>query len=144
MRTRRTAVLALLVAVALATAAAAYAGFSSSVSVSEPLASATLQSPTGVTATQVSCRNNQPPQIQVAWNASASAFATGYTISRGTASTGPFTPIGSVGSTTLSFTDPSTTLAYSTPYYYVVDSTFQSWTATSTVAAVTTLGNKCR
>jgi len=76
--------------------------------------------------------------------ASTSSFVGGYTIYRSTTSGSGYTAIGSVSAATTSFTDPSTTLAYSMPYYYVVDSTYRAWTARSTQAQVTTLSKTCQ
>src|SRR5579872_2300946 len=57
--------------------------------------------------------------VALTWTASTSGGVTGYQISRGTSAAGPFTPIGSVGTTT-SYTD--TTVVSGTTYYYVVAS----------------------
>ena len=56
--------------------------------------------------------------VSLSWTASTSSGVTGYQISRGTASTGPFTPIATVGGSTLSYTD--TTVVSGQTYYYVV------------------------
>jgi hypothetical protein len=133
----------LAVFVTLASAAAAFAGFAAGTSAAETISTATFAPPTGPTAVQVSCKNNKPPQISVSWTASASAFTTGYTIYRSTTSGGGYTQVGTVNGSTTTFTDPSTLLGYTTTYYYVVDATYQSWSARSSEAQVTTLSKFC-
>jgi bacillopeptidase F len=140
---RRPVLVALLAGAALATAAGALADFTTDLSASQTLATATLAPPTGTAAAQVSCKNNKPPQINVTWTPSASSFTSGYTIYRSTTDGSGYTQIGTTGSSGTSFTDPSTTLAYNTTYYYVVDAAAQSWSARSAQAQVTTLGSKC-
>jgi hypothetical protein len=129
--------------VMLATAAAAFAGFAAGTSAGETISTATFAPPTGPSAAQVSCKNNKPPQISVSWTASPSSFTTGYAIYRSTTSGSGYTQIGTVDASTTTFADPSTTLAYSTTYYYVVDATVQSWSARSSEAQVTTLNSHC-
>jgi len=145
MRVRSLLILPAAVALALATASAALATFTSTAS-SGPmsLSSATLAPPSGTGATQVSCRNGKPPQISVSWTATSSGFATGYTIRRATTSGGPYSTVANVAIGATSYTDASASLAYTTTYYYVVDSTYLAWTATSNEASVTTLNNKCQ
>ena len=139
----RSMLVALLAGAALATAAGALADITSSVSASQAIATATLAPPTNTAAAEVACKNNKPPQVNVTWTASASSFTTGYTIYRSTVDGSGYTQIGTTGSSATSFTDPSTTLAYSTTYYYVVDANDQSWSARSTQAQATTLSRMC-
>jgi hypothetical protein len=127
----------------LATAAAAFAGFATSSSAGETISTATFAPPTVPSAAQVSCKNNKPPQISISWTASASSFTTGYTLYRSTTSGGGYTQVGTVNAATTTFTDPSTTLAYTTTYYYVVDATVQSWSARSSETQVRTLNSHC-
>jgi hypothetical protein len=142
---RRLAVLVTSLAVGLGFASAALATFTSAAS-SGPmnLTSATLAAPTGPAAVELACANSKPAVISVSWTASTSSFTTGYTISRAATAGGPYTAIGTVSAGTTSFTDPSVTLAYSTAYFYVVDATYQSWTARSGQASVTTLSKLCK
>jgi hypothetical protein len=56
--------------------------------------------------------------VSLTWTASTSSGITGYQVSRGTASTGPFTLLATVGGTTLSYMD--TTVVSGQTYYYVV------------------------
>jgi hypothetical protein len=148
MRKRRTLCLvALGLAVAVA-APVALGAWSSTVSAGPlPVSSATIAAPTGAAATLSACAKHDATTLQVAvsWTATSSTFATGYTIKRGTAAGGPFTAVGSVGgSTTVTWTDATGTLAYSTTYYYVVDATFANWTSPdSNVASVATLDSNC-
>jgi len=56
--------------------------------------------------------------VSLSWTLSTSTGVTGYQISRGTSSTGPFTALASVGNTVTSYTD--TTVVSGTTYYYVI------------------------
>jgi hypothetical protein len=56
--------------------------------------------------------------VNLTWTASTSSGITGYQVSRGASSNGPFTLVGSVGGTTTSYWD--TTVALGQTYYYVV------------------------
>jgi fibronectin type 3 domain-containing protein len=56
--------------------------------------------------------------VSLTWAASTSSGITGYQVSRGTSSSGPFTPLTTVSASTLSYVD--TTVASGTTYYYVV------------------------
>jgi hypothetical protein len=147
---KRTLLLCLLGLVVAIAAPAALAGWSSGVSAGPlPVSSATIAAPTGAGATTIgaACTKHVTSSIQVnvSWTASASAFATGYTIQRGTAAGGPFANVGSVGGgSTVTFTDTTGTLGLSTNYYYVVVATFASWTsANSNVATVLTPDKNC-
>jgi cellulose 1,4-beta-cellobiosidase len=143
-RPARLGTLLAVAALALITASLAGAGFTSPASAGPiSIATATLQPPTGATATQTNCRNNKPVQITVNWTATTSAFATGYTIQRSTTSGGPYNTIGTLPSGTTTYTDTDPTLAYTTTYDYIVQATYQAWTATSNQASLTTLNNLC-
>jgi hypothetical protein len=107
------------------------------------VATATLSPPTGVSATQVNCRINKNPEIEVSWTATSSTWASTYTVERATASTGPYTSVASVAIGKTSYTDKSASLGYSTTYYYRVAAVYQSWSATSTPASVKTLNSLC-
>ena len=140
---RRAVVAIIAVAAALASAAAAFAVFDASTSAAGTISTATISPPTGPAAVQVSCKNNKPPQISISWTASPSSFTSGYAIYRSTTSGSGYTQAGTVNASTTTFTDPSTSLAYTTTYYYVVDATYQSWSARSSEAQVTTLSKLC-
>jgi hypothetical protein len=107
------------------------------------VASSTLLPATGVNASQVNCRANKTPEIEVTWSATSSSYATSYTIERATASSGPYTSVGSVAIGKQSYTDSSGSLAYSTTYYYRVSVVYRSWNTTSPVASVKTLSKYC-
>ncbi len=136
-------VLVVLTAAALATATVALGAFTATVSAPQAIATATLATATNVAATQVSCTKNNPPQIRITWTASTSTFASGYTILRSTTNGSGYAQIGTVNALTTTFTDPSTSLGYTTTYYYVVDTTYQAWSARSTQSQVTTLAKQC-
>jgi hypothetical protein len=139
------AILALLATAALASAQVALAVFTKSVG-GGPLtvATSTLSSPTSPTANQVNCRSNKTPEIEVAWSATSSSYATSYTVERATVSSGPYTSLGSVAIGATAYTDKSGSLAYSTTYYYRVSTVYRSWSATSTSASVRTLSKSCQ
>jgi hypothetical protein len=141
---RKPLILLLAAAAALANAAAGSASFTGAASASTSLSSATLAPPTGVSATQINCTKNNPPQIATNWTASTSSFTAGYTIYRSTTSGSGYSQIGTVGANTTSFTDPSTTLAHTTTYYYLVEATYYAWTARSSQTQIRTLNSACR
>jgi hypothetical protein len=107
------------------------------------LITATLSPAKGVAATQVNCRLNKSPEIEMTWTATSSTYATSYTVERATASAGPYTSVASVTIGKTSYTDTSGTLASSTTYYYRVAAVYRSWSASSTVASVKTLSKVC-
>ena len=148
MRKRRVLCICAIGVVLAILAPVALGAWSSSVSAGPlPVSSATLAAPTGAAATTSACTKHDPTAIQVAvsWTATSSAFATGYTIMRGTSAGGPFSTVGNVsGRTTVTFTDTSGTMALSTNYYYVVVATFASWSSgNSNVATVLTPDTNC-
>jgi hypothetical protein len=107
------------------------------------IASSTLSPATGVNASQVNCRIDKTPEIEVTWSATSSTYASTYTVERATASAGPYTTLASVAISKTSYTDKSGLLQYSTTYYYRVTTVYDSWSATSTVASVKTLSALC-
>ncbi len=115
------AVLALVTIALLASAQAALAVFNKTV-LGGPLtvATSTLAPAKGVTATQINCRLNKNPEIEVSWSATSSTWASTYTVERATAGAGPYTAAGSVPIGETSYTDKSGSLGYSTTYYYRV------------------------
>lgn len=56
--------------------------------------------------------------VALNWTASTSSGVTGYQVSRGSSASGPFTPLATVGASTVSYLD--TTVASGSTYYYVV------------------------
>jgi hypothetical protein len=145
-RVRRSACAAgLLLAVAvLVCAPMALAVFNKTV-VGGPLtvATSTLAAPGKATATQIDCRTNKNPEIEVNWSATSSTYASSYTVERATASAGPYTAVSSAALSETSYTDKSLSLGYSTTYYYRVSAVYHSWSATSTTASVKTLSKLC-
>jgi hypothetical protein len=126
-------------AAALGASAAAAAQFSDSAA-SGPMtvSSNTLAPPTGVTASDTSCNNAF--RITIRWTGTTSAFAAAYTVERATASGGPYTERGSVGSAIRTYVDAAGISARTT-YYYRVKSTFRSWFATSSAVSIITPGS---
>ena len=75
--------------------------------------------------------------VDLTWAASGSGYATGYTVLRSLTSGFGYAPVGStVGYGNTTFTDPGLTTA--TTYYYVVQATYQSWTAVPSNEAMAT------
>jgi len=138
------AVPVLLAIAMLASAQAALAVFNKAVT-GGPLTVVTsmLSPPTGVAATQVNCRLDKNPEIEVSWSATTSTYASSYTVERATASAGPYTALGSVTIGKTSYIDKSVSLGYSITYYYRVTAVYDSWSTTSTVASVKTLSKLC-
>jgi hypothetical protein len=132
MRRPKFAIATVVVACAVGgTATAAYATFSASDSATQSVSTQTLQPPTTVASTLTSqCKASKAQQVTVTWTASASAFATGYTIQRNS------TTVATVSAATTSWID--NTVAHSTAYTYTVLATYQQWSSGATAAAVTT------
>jgi hypothetical protein len=138
------AIATLLACAALACSPLALAVFNKSAT-GGPLtvSSATLASAGSATATQVNCRTNKSPEIEVTWSATSSSYATSYTVERATASNGSYSSLSSVPIGETSYTDKSGSLSSSTTYYYRVSSVFRSWSTSSTSASVKTLSKFC-
>jgi hypothetical protein len=138
------AVLAVLAAVALASAQVALAVFNKTAT-GGPLtvATATFAAPGKPAATEVNCRSNKTPEIEVAWSATSSSYASAYAVERATASAGPYTSVSSVPIGETAYTDKSASLAYSSTYYYRVSAVYHSWNASSTSGSVRTLSKFC-
>ncbi len=148
MRPRRThiyaASIALLAIAMLVSAQAALAAFTHTATGGPlTLVTAKLAPPTNAAATQVNCRFNKSPEIEVSWTATSSTYASTYTIERATLSAGPYTALASVPSSETNYADKSGTLASSTTYYYRVSASYRSWSATSTTTAIKTLSKSC-
>ena len=138
------AALALLAAVLLASSQVALAVFNKTAT-GGPLtvATSTLAAPGKATATQVNCRINKSPEIEVGWSATSSSYASTYTVERATAGAGPYTSVSSVPIGETAYTDKSASLAYSSTYYYRVSAVYRLWNAVSTSGSVKTLGKSC-
>jgi hypothetical protein len=122
---------ALLACVLGATATAAYATFTLSRTATQSISTGSLLAPTGAGSALTSqCNKSKAQQVTVTWTASASAFATGYTIERNS------TTVATVGATTTSWVD--NTVAHSTAYSYTVLATYQQWSSGVSAGAVTT------
>ncbi len=76
--------------------------------------------------------------VSVTWTASTSSGVTGYQVSRGTSSSGPFAVLGTVNGTTTTYLD--TTVVSNQTYYYVVATIAGGTTSSNStpVAAVVT------
>ena len=100
---------------------------------SNALSTATLQPPTGLSAT-AGCQNFAP-KITLNWTAASSTFADGYDVYRSTTNGGPYTLRAHVtGRTTTTYTDTSG-LSLNTTYYYVLQSTANNWTSANSAQA---------
>lgn len=107
------------------------------------IVAATMLPPSLTSVTQVSCRTNKTPSIEVSWSASESSYVSGYSVERASASAGPYTVLESLAGSARSYTDSSATLGYSTTYYYRVSASFHSWSAASKAVSVKTLSKSC-
>jgi hypothetical protein len=75
--------------------------------------------------------------VDLSWTASATAYASGYTVLRSLVSGAGYAAIGStVGHGSTSYTDLTAVTA--TTYYYVIQATYQSWTAVGSNEATAT------
>lgn len=108
------------------------------------VASPTMEPAGEVSATQLKCRTNHTPEIEVSWSGTSSSYATSYTVERATSSAGSYTALATLALTATSYTDTSASLGYSTTYYYRVSVLYHSWSATSAVASVRTLSKSCQ
>jgi hypothetical protein len=133
-RRRRLAVLALaLVGLLAAPGQVSLARLTDSATVTENVATDTLDPPTSLAATGGA-------SAALTWTATPDSYATGYELQRATASGGPYAVIASVTPrTTVATTD---TPASNGTYYYVLRSVFQSWTSVNSnqASATVTLG----
>ena len=122
---------ALLACVIGGTATAAYATFLSSGSATQAISTQTLLPPTGASSALTSqCNRNKTQQVTVTWTASASAFATGYTIQRDAAT------VATVSAATATWVD--NTVGHTTTYAYTVLATYQQWSSGVSAGSVTT------
>lgn len=122
----------------------AFASFSSAPSApAMTIASATIASPTSLTATNGTCTVLTSTNVNLAWTATSSTFADGYEIFRSLTNGGPYVSIGTVADQgTASYVDA--TPLFSTTYYYVVKAKKNVWrSVTSNQASVTTPSILC-
>jgi fibronectin type 3 domain-containing protein len=117
------------------TAASGTCSSPNSAEVSATPACAALAAPTGVTA----AANNSNGRITVAWTAVTDATA--YTVSRGTASGGPFAVV-STNQTAINYAD-QTGLTGGTVYYYVVQATNAGGTCSSANSSPAVSARSC-
>ena len=127
----RLAAAAAAVAVALALVGVASATFSTSQSTGpQTLATASVAAPAGLTWTS-DCQSKGSTKwnyVRLDWTATASSFATGYEIWRGSGLSGTRTLIATVsGLGTTTWTD--TTVAESSPYNYAVRAVYGGWSS---------------
>jgi hypothetical protein len=125
MRRRLPIVAVTVCAALLVSAAAAYAAFTSGTSAAQAISTNTLLPPTGLQGTvATSCK-----KVTLTWTASASAYATGYTIQRNG------TTLGTVAAGTTTYADNGA--SKTTSYTYTVLTTFQQWSAGASVNVTT-------
>jgi hypothetical protein len=105
--------------------------------------SSTLAPPTNPTAIQIDCHSNRNPEIQLAWSATSSTYASSYEVERATAAAGPYTQLASVPIGETSYTDRSGSLTYSTVDYYRVSAMYRAWSGASATVSVKTLSKFC-
>lgn len=96
------------------------------------LTTATLQPPLNVSAVPFDASS-----IDLTWAPTSSSYATGYNVYRGASGGGPYVLAGAVvGRLTTTFHDGG--LATGTPYYYVVQATYQNWLSLYSAEATAT------
>ena len=137
------AFVALLVVVQVSAAGAAFAAFTSTRSPTQLVSSGTLVAPTGLTAAQGLCVNNNYNIVNLSWTATPSLFADGYEVFRATAAGGPYTSLGTVaGRTTTTYQDQQS--LWNTTLYYQVRAKRNLWRSpASNTASITTLKKNC-
>jgi hypothetical protein len=135
LRFERAPILAVVAVCALIAVSAAGASFTRSASGGpQPLSSATLAAPSGLTGT---CSNGT---VTLKWTASASTFATGHEVLRRTTPTGVFTVL------TPPVTPRTTTTKTDVPtgsvlFYYVVRAYFGNWRSANSNQVTVDTGN---
>lgn len=137
-------VAAAVTAMLFAQALPSLATFRPTTAASNTVSTATLQPPTGLGGT-TSCSGPGTAQASLTWTATASAFADGYDVYRGTSNGGPYSNIAHVsGGATASYADPGPLADGNKHYYYVLKSTFgTSWTSLNSSQANLQTPNKC-
>jgi hypothetical protein len=136
LRFQRAPVIAIVAVCALIAVSAAGATFTSSASGGpQPLSSATLAAPSGLTA---SCANGI---ATLNWTATSSTFAAGYQIQRATTTGGPYTVISTATPRTTT-TKTDTTMNGTSIYYYVVRAYFgTNWRSANSNQVTVDSGN---
>jgi len=119
------------------------ASFTSVTTQQQAISSATLQPPTGTTATRGACTPLLAVEVDLSWTATTSTFADGYEVFRSETSGGPYGSLGTVsGAATTAFTDD--TVEFATTYHYVVQATRNLWRSVESVqASITTPSVLC-
>ncbi len=106
---------------------------------SNSFSSATLQPPAGLTAT-ASCNGLLSAKITLSWT--VASLADGYDVYRSTTNGGPYSLVTHVtGGSTATYTN--TGLSTNTTYYYVLQSTRNSWTSANSAQAQATTPLLC-
>jgi len=122
----------------------ALAAFTTTPSVTQgTISTATLAPPTAVTATGACQALVLGPEIQLAWTATSSTYATGYKIYRSTTNGGPYTLVTTVtGRSTTSYTDTGAS-GFATTYYYVLTALYLNWISINSTQATGTTPTLC-
>jgi fibronectin type 3 domain-containing protein len=137
---RRCSAVGALTLVILAAPAVVFASFASTPNAPHSVATALLAAPTSVSAVRGTCSTLSSTKVNLTWTASSSSQTTGYEIFRSTTSGSGYASVGTTAST--SFID--STVAFSTRYYYVVQSSRNLWrSVNSNEDPVTTQSSVC-
>jgi hypothetical protein len=125
-------VLTPIVAAASGTADVSLARLTDTAQVTQSVTTDTLDPPTSLSATGGS-------SVSLSWTATVDTYAAGYDVLRGSVTGGPYSVVSSVTPRTTTSTTDSPTA--SGTWYYVLRSTFQSWTSVNSnqASAVVTL-----
>lgn len=107
------------------------------------IGSATLVAPTGLSATGGCQALILGPKMTLNWTATASTFATGYTVWRSTTHGSGYSQIATLsGRATVTYVD-TTVSGVSTTYFYVLQAAFSNWTSANSVEASGTTPTLC-
>lgn len=128
---RSSAVLAIVFGLAMSAPAYTLAMFNDTAARTGTFAADTLAPPTGLAAANA-------PTVTLSWTPTVDTYAAGYTVYRGTVSGGPYTSIGTLSPRTVATT---TDTPGTGTFYYVLQSTFGSWTSVSSNQASITIGS---
>ena len=126
---------------ALAAPAVADAAFNDSAAATMAVTSDVLLPATSPAAGPGTCTPLSTDRIVLTWTATASTWADGYEVARGTSAGGPYTVIASVSAATTTYTDSS--LSFSTTYHYAIRAKRNAWRSADATTSRTTRNSFC-
>lgn len=121
----------------------AFGSFNAGPNAAMSISTATLVAPTGLSATGGCQALIIGPKMTLNWTATASSFATGYTVWRSTTHGSGYSQIATLsGRATVTYVD-TTVSGLSTTYFYVLQAAFSNWTSANSVEASGTTPTLC-